>query len=80
MARVVLAPASSHTGQDVLIVAPNETLPHLLATYGTLCSSIELLTPLHLMHAGKLAMEVPLFLGHIYGSDLFLTYTNGGLG
>ncbi len=57
-------PASAHVGQDVLIVAPRETLASIDARYGGSFDRIESLPAATLLHHGKPAMMLPLFLAH----------------
>lgn len=60
----IFAPASSHVTKDILIVAPRETLRSLSSQFAKSFDRIDELPPVMLLHAGKPAMLLPLFLGH----------------
>jgi 4-amino-4-deoxy-L-arabinose transferase-like glycosyltransferase len=53
-----------YRGRNLLIIAPRATMTAINASFGAMFSSIKPLPPLTLLHAGKGAMVVPLFLGH----------------
>ena len=59
----VIAPARNYAGADVLIVAPRDTLAGITARFGPRFDTIEPLAPATVLHAGRPAMTVPLFLG-----------------
>jgi hypothetical protein len=60
----ISAPAAAQAGADVLIVAPRETLASISARFGGNFDAIAELPPVTLLHAGRPAMMLPLFLGH----------------
>ncbi len=60
----LVSPVAAHAGEDVLIVAPRETLRTISARFGALFDQIDVLPSLLLLHAGRPAMLLPLFLGH----------------
>lgn len=60
----VIAPVARFAGSDVLIVAPHLTLADIATQFGSLFGSIEELAPATLLHAGRPAMTLPLFIGH----------------
>jgi len=60
----IFAPASAHVGKDLLIVAPRETLASISTHFAASFGSIDQLPPVLLLHAGRPAMLLPLFLGH----------------
>ena len=53
-----------HAGADVLIVAPRRSLAQIESQFGGRFASIEPIAPAIVMHAGRPAMEFPLFIGH----------------
>jgi hypothetical protein len=53
-----------HAGADVLIVAPRRSLAQIESQFGGQFDSIEPIAPAIVMHAGRPAMELPLFIGH----------------
>ncbi len=59
----VIRPASSFDGSDVIIVAPKDTLASLSAKFADQFERIEAIRPVMLLHAGKPAMLLPLFVG-----------------
>jgi 4-amino-4-deoxy-L-arabinose transferase-like glycosyltransferase len=59
----ISSPAAGHVGQDLLIVAPRETLRSMAKRYGTEFRSLQELPPVILRHAGMPAMVLPLFMG-----------------
>ena len=60
----VIAPIARFVGADVLIVAPRFTPARIAAQFGPLFDSIDELPPVTLLHAGRPAMILPLFIGH----------------
>ena len=54
----------SYAGRDILIAAPRSSLRAVTASLGPDFEGIEQLPPATLLHAGRPAMEIPLFLGH----------------
>jgi len=57
------SPAAAYAGKDILIMAPRETLASISAKFGNKFDSIETLPPLMILHAGRPAMKLSLFLG-----------------
>ena len=57
------SPAAAFAGYDVILIATHADLASMNAQYGKLFSSIELLNPVMLLHAGKAALLLPVFLG-----------------
>jgi 4-amino-4-deoxy-L-arabinose transferase-like glycosyltransferase len=55
---------NDHVGADVLIVAPRRSLAQIESQFGGRFDSIELIAPAMVTHAGRVAMELPLFIGH----------------
>lgn len=55
---------ASYVGRDILIASPRSTLRAMTASLGPDFEDIERLPPAVLLHAGRPAMEIPLFLGH----------------
>ena len=53
-----------HLGQDVLILAPRDSLAKVTARFGSSFDLVEMLPPTLVMHAGRPAMSIPLFMGH----------------
>jgi len=60
----IIAPIARFVGADVLIVAPRFTPARIAAQFGPLFDSIDELPPVTLLHAGRPAMILPLFIGH----------------
>jgi 4-amino-4-deoxy-L-arabinose transferase-like glycosyltransferase len=60
----IIAPVGDHVGADVLIIAPRSTPAEIAAQFGPLFDSIETLAPATVMHAGRPAMALPLFIGY----------------
>ena len=58
------ANAKDHAGRDVLILAPRDSLAQITARFGSSFDAVEMLAPTLVMHAGRLAMSIPLFMGH----------------
>jgi 4-amino-4-deoxy-L-arabinose transferase-like glycosyltransferase len=61
-----LARPKAYIGRDVLIVAPRRSLQGMVNSVGTDFGAIEPLPPAILLHAGRPAMTVPLFLGRAF--------------
>jgi 4-amino-4-deoxy-L-arabinose transferase-like glycosyltransferase len=59
----LIGDGARYRGHDLLVVAPRMTAAEIAAGAGTLFASFEPLPALTLMHAGKAALSVPLFLG-----------------
>ena len=53
-----------YAGADVLIVAPRRSLAQIEGEFATRFDAIEPIAPVTIMHAGRAAMELPLFIGH----------------
>jgi hypothetical protein len=53
-----------YTGADALIVAPRRSLAQIESQFAARFNTIEPITPVTIMHAGRAAMELPLFIGH----------------
>jgi 4-amino-4-deoxy-L-arabinose transferase-like glycosyltransferase len=53
-----------YAGADVLIVASRLSLARIESQFGTRFDAIEPIAPATVMHAGRPAMELPLFIGH----------------
>jgi 4-amino-4-deoxy-L-arabinose transferase-like glycosyltransferase len=60
----LVANPDGYAGSDVLIVAPHRSLDQITREFGARFDSIESLTPATLMHAGRPAAELALYLGH----------------
>ena len=60
----LVANPNGYAGSDVLIVAPRRSFEQITGEFGTLFDSIEPIAPATVMHAGRPAMELPLYLGH----------------
>jgi hypothetical protein len=58
------ASPDDYAGADVLIIAPRRSLAQIESQFGGRFDSIEPAAPAILMHAGRVAMELPLFIGH----------------
>lgn len=59
----IIAPLADFAGWDVLIIAPHTTQGEIAADYGRLFQSIAPLPPARVLHAGRPALGLPLFLG-----------------
>jgi 4-amino-4-deoxy-L-arabinose transferase-like glycosyltransferase len=57
------APVARYAGRDVLIVAPRVTPAEINAGYGALFDAIETLPPASVLHDGRPALSLPLYLG-----------------
>jgi 4-amino-4-deoxy-L-arabinose transferase-like glycosyltransferase len=60
----LVANPDDYAGSDVLIVAPRRSFEQITGQFGPLFDSIESIAPATVMHAGRPAMELPLYLGH----------------
>jgi 4-amino-4-deoxy-L-arabinose transferase-like glycosyltransferase len=60
----VIAPAADYAGSDVLIIAPRVSPSEITARFGDLFLSIEVLPAVTVLHAGRPALTLPLYLGH----------------
>jgi Dolichyl-phosphate-mannose-protein mannosyltransferase len=60
----LIANPDDFVGTDVLIVAPRRSLAQISSQFGSLFGSIDPIAPATIMHAGRPAMELPLFIGH----------------
>ena len=67
------SPASAYVGRDLLIVAPRETLQSINLRHGGSFDDLEALPPVMLLHAGRPAMLLPLFLGHRFHNERRIT-------
>jgi hypothetical protein len=59
----VIAPVADYAGSDVLIVAPGSSPAAIAARFGKLFDSIDTLKPAAVLHDGRLALTLPLYLG-----------------
>lgn len=58
-------------GRDILIVAPRTTLGQITTQFGGAFDEIVSLSPVELVHAGRPAMTVPLYIGrHLRGQSI----------
>jgi 4-amino-4-deoxy-L-arabinose transferase-like glycosyltransferase len=60
----LIAPLAAFAGSDVLIAAPRTTPAEIEARFGRLFAAIDELAPATVLHAGRPALSVPLYLGH----------------
>jgi len=60
----ITAPLANYAGFDVLIIAPRTTPAEIAARFDALFTSIAVLPPAMLLHAGRPALQLPLYLGH----------------
>lgn len=60
----VIADIRTYAGVDAVIVAPKLTIAQVLAQFGPSFDSIEALPVTSVLHAGRPALRLPLFLGH----------------
>src|SRR6266851_4244300 len=60
----LIANPDDYAGADVLIVAPWRSLAQIESQFGSLFDRIEPIAPATVMHAGRPAMSLPLFIGH----------------
>jgi 4-amino-4-deoxy-L-arabinose transferase-like glycosyltransferase len=59
----IIAPVADYAGADVLILAPGATPAAIAARFGKLFDSIETLKPATVLHDGRAALILPLYLG-----------------
>ena len=59
----IIAPVGDYAGADVLIVAPGISPAAIAARFGKLFNSIDTLTPATVLHDGRPALTLPLYLG-----------------
>ena len=60
----IVANPDDYAGADALIVAPRQSFAAIENQLGTRFDAIEPTAPATVMHAGRLAIELPLFIGH----------------
>ena len=60
----IIAPVGDYAGMDVLIVAPGISPAAIAARFGKLFDSIDTLAPATVLHDGRPALILPLYLGH----------------
>jgi 4-amino-4-deoxy-L-arabinose transferase-like glycosyltransferase len=60
----IVAPVANYAGADVLIVAPHVPPSQIAARFGWLFDAIDTLPPASVLHRGRLALSLPLYLGH----------------
>ena len=60
----LIASPDAYVGADVLIVAPRRSFAQINSQFGSLFDAIEPIAPATVMHAGRPAMSLPLFIGH----------------
>ena len=60
----LVANPDDFAGADVLIVAPHRSFAQIAGQFRFLFDAIEPIAPATVMHAGRPAMELPLFIGH----------------
>ncbi|WP_428393200.1 glycosyltransferase family 39 protein [Lichenicoccus sp.] len=73
----VIARTGADAGQDMLIVAPRYTLRGIRARLGGSFQAIEPLPEVMLLHAGRPAMILPLYLGRDFSSGAPLGHVQG---
>jgi hypothetical protein len=59
----IIAPVRDYAGADVLIVAPGTSPAAIAARFGGLFDSIDTLAPATVLHDGRSALSLPLYLG-----------------
>jgi 4-amino-4-deoxy-L-arabinose transferase-like glycosyltransferase len=59
----IIAPVGNYVGADVLIVAPGTSPAAIAARFGRLFDSIDTLAPATVLHDGRPALTLPLYLG-----------------
>ncbi len=59
----IIAPVADYAGADVLIVAPGTSPAAIAARFGGLFDSIDTLAPATVLHDGRPALTLPLYLG-----------------
>jgi dolichyl-phosphate-mannose-protein mannosyltransferase len=60
----LIASPDYYAGADVLIVAPRRSFAQINSQFASLFDAIEPIMPATVMHAGRPAMTLPLFIGH----------------
>jgi hypothetical protein len=60
----IIAPVADYAGSDVLIIAPHTRAGEITTRFGSLFQSIEVLPPATLLHNGRPALILLLYLGH----------------
>jgi hypothetical protein len=60
----LIANPDDYAGADVLIIAPRRSLAQTNSQFASLFDRIEPIAPATVMHAGRPAMSLPLFIGH----------------
>jgi len=60
----IIAPVADHAGADVLIVAPHVSPAEIALRFGRLFDAIDTLAPATVLHDGRPALTLPLYLGH----------------
>jgi 4-amino-4-deoxy-L-arabinose transferase-like glycosyltransferase len=60
----IVANPDNYAGSDVLIIARRHSLVEIASQFGGRFDAIEQIAPATVMHAGRPALELPLFLGH----------------
>jgi hypothetical protein len=59
----IISPVADYAGRDVLIIAPRTTAAEITGRFGRLFERIEVLPPATVLHAGRPALRLPLYLG-----------------
>ena len=59
----IIAPVRDYAGADVLIVAPGSSPAAIAVRFGKLFDSIDTLAPATVLHDGRPALTLPLYLG-----------------
>jgi hypothetical protein len=59
----LIHPAAAHQGEDILILAPGASPAHVEKRIGRLFERLEPQPALTVLHAGRPAMEIPVFIG-----------------
>ncbi len=74
----LMARRDDYAGADVVIAAPRASLDSVIAEFGFLFDWIEPIPPAAVLHAGRAAMPVPLFIGHrLHAASPVLNDRNG---
>jgi 4-amino-4-deoxy-L-arabinose transferase-like glycosyltransferase len=60
----IIAPVSDYAGADVLIIAPGTSSAAIAARFGKLFEAVDTLAPATVLHDGRPALTLPLYLGH----------------
>ena len=74
----IVAPVARYAGADVLIVAPRVPPSEITARFGPLFDRIDTLPPASVLHDGRLALSLPLYLGHRLHLPAGSAEANGG--